>query len=103
MTFKTAIHILMLTKITIVTAPPYPLHRSSESSDEESNFLERLTEFDDSDSDKEEKDSFSFREAFASWAISRNICQNAIDELLSIFRKSGRSLVRTSIKVSLER
>jgi hypothetical protein len=57
-----------------------------ESSDEESNFLERLAEFDeDSDSDTEEKDSFSFREAFASWAISRNICQNAIDELLSIF------------------
>ena len=83
-----------------------------ESSDEESNFLERLAEFDeDSDSDTEEKDSFSFREAFASWAISRNICQNAIDELLSIFRKfpwgqsmpkSCRSLVGTLRKVSLK-
>ncbi|KAK4027904.1 hypothetical protein OUZ56_017045 [Daphnia magna] len=59
-----------------------------ESSSEESIILERLAEFDeDSNSDIEENDSFSFREVFALWAVTRNICQNAIDELLSIFRK----------------
>ncbi|XP_032780332.1 uncharacterized protein LOC116918704 [Daphnia magna] len=95
-------------------ASPLPTASEYETSDDDSRLLDRLAEFDnesDSDIDGDRNDSVTFKQAIALWAVTRRICQNAVDELLSIFRKypwgqtmpkSCRSLVKSMRKIPLK-
>ncbi|XP_045024640.1 uncharacterized protein LOC116917443 isoform X2 [Daphnia magna] len=92
-------------------ASPLPTASEYEMSDDDSRLLDKLAEFDnesDSDIDDDRNDSLTFKQAIALWAVTRRICQNAVDELLSIFRKypwgktmpkSCRSLVKSMRKI----